>query len=205
MLGKIREFDWREKFLNFDAVRNGIRLIFNPELTKPDFIWCDLNDCNLEKDLAKIDLVIVDIDLTLVVEGGEEIHEKIADQFEQIRQLCKVACFTNKNSTRNQKIEEKYNIKVFTAGKKKKPNPTGYRKIAKENGIKDFSRILFVDDSLSTGIAGAKNLGMRTALIDYKSLLDNKKEKIWAKRVFGRNFDRFLLRRIFGKNAPFQN
>ncbi len=205
MFEKNRNFDWREKLLNFDAVRNGIRLVSNPELTKPDFVWRDLNDCEPKKDLAEIELVIFDLDLTLAAEGDEEIHEKIADRFNQIRQLCKVACLTNKNSLRNQKIEEKYNIKVFTAGKKKKPNPAGYQKIAEENRIENFNRILFVDDSLSTGIAGAKNLGMKAALVDHISLLGDKKERIWAKRVFGRNFDRFLLRKIFGKNAPFQN
>ncbi len=203
---KHSNFDWREKLFNTAAVRNATKLILNPESIKPDFVWRDLNDCEPEEDFNEIELIVFDLDFTLVAEGGDTVHKKNIEQFEQILKLrekgLKIACLTNKNSSRNQKIEERYGIKVYTSGKNKKPNPTSYLKIAEENGVEDLSKILFVDDSFSTGIAGAKNLGMKAALVDHKSLLsEGKTEKIWAKRVFGRSFDRFLLRRIFRKNV----
>ncbi len=187
--------------VNLYGAANALSLAAHPERARPDFIVDDLNDFRGHPVLspnciwANFDLIIFDIDGTLTAEGAAEIHPGILATFQQIKSTrIAMACLTNKVSDRNLVLQLREGIKVMS-GVQKKPHPSGYRAILQNYPVADPGRVLFVGDSLSTDIAGAKALGMKTVLVDHRKLFDGP-DKLLTKRFFGRPFDRVLLGRI---------
>ncbi|MFH1375076.1 MAG: HAD-IIIA family hydrolase [Patescibacteria group bacterium] len=195
----------REKY-NINAWFATPRLLINSKSAKPDLVLENINGLSPQNIKKHFDLIIFDLDGTLVDEASSTVSEKITETFAAIQEKGEVAIefLTNKSENRNREFERNYDVKV-TDGIVKKPSPKGYEKIL--TGYPDInrSRVLFVGDTLFSDVYGAKKLGLKTALVNYKSIYSQSGDKLSTKQKFGRPLDRFLLRRIFGKNAPLQN
>ncbi len=125
----------------------------------------------------------------------DSVHEKLESFWEDLlRTSMKIACLTNKSTDRNQKFQDRYDIPVYH-GIPKKPHPAKFRKILSDFKMVEVpSKALFVDDSLLTGIVGAKSLGMKTVLVDYRDI--SSFPEMLTKRLIGRPLEALVKRRL---------
>ncbi|MDD4351780.1 MAG: HAD-IA family hydrolase [Candidatus Gracilibacteria bacterium] len=187
------ELDIFEK-VNIYAIPKTIQALFDPNIAKPDFVWENVNELTAEiRD--QFELIVFDLDRTLVLDGSDEISPDLKYIWEEIRSgSARIACFTNKSNSRNKRFGDKYDVPVYS-GLPKKPHPAKFREILSDYYLAGTpQKTLFVDDSLLTGIVGAKGVGMQTALVNYMSI--SKTPEMITKRLFGRPLESLTRRRL---------
>ncbi len=184
--------------INLDGVRAVLEALLNPELVRPDYELETIHDFNGHEELdpqqfkQNFDLIIFDLDGTLTKEGDPRVHDSLSEILEAIKESgIHLASLTNKISRRSNIFERINKIPVYSSVKKK-PHPAGYQQIMDENKVTDPARVLFVGDSSSTDILGAKRLGLKTVHVNYKKIMENGEDRLATKRWFGRPLDRTL-------------
>ena len=143
-----------------------------------------------ESLLSDKDLIIFDIDNTLVYPETIEVRTDIQEWFKRINKKYKCVCFSNSLTIkkRQKDIESKLGCELFIS-KNKKPSKRLFEKIVK-NYNANPKKIVVIGDFMLTDVLFGNRNGATTILVKPFSSLESRKIK------FFRVFENFLFKII---------
>lgn len=138
---------------------------------KPDLIKPQLSDVSIEWIKSNnFDLIILDVDNTLVIKGTEIVDEKSDKWMQELKNSCKTILICS-NNTRSvaYRLSKRYSCYGFNLALK--PFKIKVNQFLKRNQIK-YQKACVIGDQLFTDIWLGKRMGIFTVLIHSDSRKD---------------------------------
>ncbi len=139
----------------------------------PDFIFLNLS--NIKVDFfSDANLIIFDVDNTLVFSGTTKTKKEVIDWFSEINSKYSCICLSNSRTIfkREKQISKLLNCKVFLS-RHKKPFRKLFKKIKEKYVLSDNSKIFIVGDRIFTDILFGNLNGAITVLVKHLSSKEN--------------------------------